>query len=214
MAGRRVISASARASHVAGRSGINGTTHSGPPTTPRHEGGTTNNTIPSGLPTGYITSLEQRLLDTETALLATLCSADHAAPEPATLERFAGLMAEMEQSATRAGKLDAWKRFPLASAEGIQSWRREMRGRVDCAVARSGEADGVVRSEIRTSVNDDDEEGNGDGDGSDAGGDGLQYQARPTNLAEATWPAAPMDMSSNMHGALAKIAPLDRSKYF
>lgn len=144
--------------------------------------------------------------------MAALCAPDASdlAAVDATLRRYTGSMAEMEQQRSRADKLDSWRRFPLTSARGLESWRMEMVRALASSASRTGKTGGV-EAEADLSVVEDVVGRSARVDGSNA--------SRHQTAASPTGGPAQTSLSSHSagvvsNGALARIAPLDRRKYF
>lgn len=78
-----------------------------------------------GLPAAYITSLEQRLQETETALSASLGSLQES-KEFGLLERnMAKASSATQQARSKAEKQDEWKRLPLQNSRHLAAWLQE-----------------------------------------------------------------------------------------
>ena len=85
-------------------------------------------TLSRGIPSGYLTQLEQRLLETEIALFDTLSASsssfqDIKNPQDISL-RDSGF-SEHSSSQSKELKIEEWKRFPLALVEQRQVWLQE-----------------------------------------------------------------------------------------
>jgi len=80
-----------------------------------------------GIPTGYISSLENRLAETEAALFQALSNlhshpghsrTEHNAPASELFERFK----DHNAGQTRAAQIDSWVQLPLTTSAGQREW--------------------------------------------------------------------------------------------
>lgn len=79
-----------------------------------------------GFPEGYMSGIEQRLIDTETALLQALSSS----PIPAVvIHRFA----KAGSAATKANRMKEWQDLPLTTAADRQKWHEKKMRELDPA---------------------------------------------------------------------------------
>ncbi|KAH7310243.1 hypothetical protein BKA65DRAFT_518696 [Rhexocercosporidium sp. MPI-PUGE-AT-0058] len=83
-----------------------------------------------GIPSGFISNLEQRLLETEAALFEALLFIDtqshqNPLPEEESLQR--GEFIQRGRGQPRDAKVEEWKRLPLNSAEHQRAWMNEKR---------------------------------------------------------------------------------------
>ena len=77
-----------------------------------------------GIPSGYISSLEKRLAETEVALYGAL--RDGRNVDPRQSEDLIARLEEHNASQTRASKQAAWARGPVTDNDGQQQWTREI----------------------------------------------------------------------------------------
>jgi hypothetical protein len=68
-----------------------------------------------GFPEGYMSGLEQRLIETEIALLESLSGSALLSP---TAHRYS----KASSSASKAQRMEEWKRLPLATPSDRQNW--------------------------------------------------------------------------------------------
>lgn len=82
-------------------------------------------TIPRGLPSGYIASIEDRLAQTEAALLHAL-STIHAplVPGPEMFSVATQKPRDLEYNELRIAKVEEWQKYPLDTLEHRQAWIR------------------------------------------------------------------------------------------
>ncbi|KAF2849161.1 hypothetical protein T440DRAFT_556104 [Plenodomus tracheiphilus IPT5] len=83
-----------------------------------------------GIPSGYISLIEQRLLDTETIVIELL-SAIHNSQIPIEPHRLnqdnREALAAMSQKQAKTKKIDEWKEFPILTDEQRHAWWRKKR---------------------------------------------------------------------------------------
>lgn len=86
------------------------------------------NTLGRGIPTGYISSLEHRLLETEFALFRTLFAIHYPRDDGKQLEsRFMDTFAQETSTQNKSAKVDEWTRFSLGSDSQLLAWVNEKR---------------------------------------------------------------------------------------
>ena len=89
--------------------------------------------ITRGIPSGYISFIEQRLLETEIVVIELLSAIykSHVPIEPQRLpEKDCRLLAEYEQKQAKSHKIEEWKNFPLATEEERRAWWLEKTERI------------------------------------------------------------------------------------
>jgi hypothetical protein len=104
------------------------------------------NDVTRGIPSGYISFIEQRLLETEIVVLELL-SAIYASRVPIEPQRLPEtdrrLLAEYGQKQAKSHKIEEWKNLPLATEEQRRAWWVKKSERI----ARSAEASGDCSSQ-------------------------------------------------------------------
>lgn len=110
-------------------------------------------TISRGIPSGYVSFIEQRLLETEIVVLELLSAIykSHVPIEPQRLpEGDCRLLAEYSQKQAKSHKIEEWKNFPLATEVQRRTWWLEKTERI--AKAEDASSDRVAhKSPVATS---------------------------------------------------------------
>jgi len=83
------------------------------------------NSLARGIPTGYLGTLEQRLMETENALSYVLRQLEYSGVD--TLSSLAvfeclNTAAGPETNINKTARMAEWKRFPLRSKNALQEW--------------------------------------------------------------------------------------------
>ncbi|KAH8806036.1 hypothetical protein F5884DRAFT_468578 [Xylogone sp. PMI_703] len=81
-----------------------------------------------GIPAGYISSLEQRLLETEVALfeaLSVINNPQYRNDETHTESSLAGVLSDQSTRQSKEAKIEEWKRLPLRTSAQRQTWWRD-----------------------------------------------------------------------------------------
>ena len=100
------------------------------------------NHVTRGIPSGYISFIEQRLLETEIVVLELLSAIykSQVPIEPLRLpERDRRLLAEYSQKQTKSHKIEEWRNFPLATEEQRHAWWLKKNERVAEATEANGD---------------------------------------------------------------------------
>ncbi|KXJ90517.1 hypothetical protein Micbo1qcDRAFT_205351 [Microdochium bolleyi] len=94
-------------------------------------------TLPRGLPAGYLSSLEQRLVDTENALYFALAEILQGVPELGDYRSAAAQVARPTQSQSKADAIQAWSQWPLNSRQQACEWFAAKHGQAGSAASPS-----------------------------------------------------------------------------
>ncbi|RFU23747.1 hypothetical protein B7463_g12590, partial [Scytalidium lignicola] len=81
-----------------------------------------------GIPAGYISSLEQRLLETEVALfeaLSLINNPQYRNDDTQTESSLAGVLSDQSTRQSKEAKIEEWKRLPLRTPSQRQEWWRD-----------------------------------------------------------------------------------------
>lgn len=157
-----------------------------------------------GLPTGYISALEQRLSETEAALYAALRQSRGEPTEQMTCQTT-----QLNDAMPRSARLAQWKRLPLASSTDMDLWCAERRRQLQEA-ASSGPGSTAATAATHALLPAQGHRSDDDNDDGFAAGGQYGTGIRAPQPSE-DWGT---DGTSGATHALSRIAPLDRRKYF
>ncbi|KAF2108172.1 hypothetical protein BDV96DRAFT_672276 [Lophiotrema nucula] len=93
-----------------------------------------------GIPAAYITSLEQRLLETEAALFAALAAVQRQDDdEPNSVDWPNPIMRTAWSGRTKIDRQEEWRQFPLESAQQLAAWYQAKRQHSEAVQAPDAE---------------------------------------------------------------------------
>lgn len=165
----------------------------------------------SGLPTGYITALERRLTETESALYAVLCTKhDDRTPSAAslaraTIEEASRQITMANEQTPRSTRLASWNSLPLACDSDLESWRAEIRKLLDSrsATTRFQRHEGIVPANPDAAP------------WAQSDGPIHEHVVMPSHSYSVHNGGATVSSGeSQLTEALSRLTPLDRRKYF